>query len=163
METWILMSLTLRKSYAIPAIFLAMLLFNFTVPAMAAGEGISTNKSNIKANVPIDFDATGLTVSTYYTIYTESAIKGNKSTSATATTLEFTLVVDDTYLDTWVTVSLKDAAGTTTLATLEIECVAVIPQYTIDMVGAFIPLLMVFAVVFGLMGGIAMLVLKLVR
>ncbi len=153
----------LRKSHVIPAVFAVMLLFSVAAPVVAAGESISTTKSNIKANVPIKFDATALTVSTYYTIYVETAIKGNKSTSATATALEFTLVVDDTLLDQWVTVALKNSTGTGTLASLEIEVVAVVPQYTIDMIGAFIPLLMAFAVVFGLMGGVVMLVMKLVK
>lgn len=153
----------MHKSYAIPALFAVMLLMSAVTPVIAAGESIDTNKSNIKANVPIKFDAIGLTVSTYYTIYVETTNEGNKSTSSTSTTLEFQVVVGDAYLDQWVTIALKDAAGTSTLASMEMEVVAVVPQYTIDMIGAFIPLLMVFAVVFGLMSGIAILVLKLVR
>jgi hypothetical protein len=147
----------------IPSMIAILFLITAVAPVTAAGETLTTNKSNIKANVPIDFDAGGLTVSTYYTIYVETTLKGNKSTSATATTLEFTFVVDDSLLDQWITVYLKNSSGTGTLATYEIEVVAVIPQYTIDMIGAFIPLLMVFAVVFGLMGGIAILVMKIVR
>lgn len=152
-----------NKTLLFVAPLLAIFLMGLVTPAIAAGEGINTNKANIKANVPLTFTGTGLTVSTYYTFYVESTLLSNKSTSATATTMDFKVVVTDDFMEQWVTMALKAANGTTTLATLEMEVVAVVPQYTLDMIGAFIPLIIVFSTVFGLITGIVLLVTKIVQ
>lgn len=142
---------------------LATFLAGSIAPVTAAGELITTTKSEIKANVPVKYSASGLTASTFYTCYAGSTLKANRSVSATGTTLEFKFAVSDTLVGTYLTIYLKDSAGTNTLSSLTLEVVDVIPQYTIDMLGGFIPLVMVFGAVFGAMGGVVAMVMKIFK
>lgn len=151
------------KKRMLVASFALVTIFALVFPAQAAGEALTTTKDQIKANMPIRFTASGLTASTYYTLYVGSAMKANKSTSATGTNLEYKIVVGDTSVGEYVAVSLRDAAGSVTLATLTMEVVDVIPQYTIDMLGSLFPLIMVFGVVLFAVSGIPAAIIKRIK
>ena len=152
----------MKQKYMV-ASFAFVFLFILVVPVSGAGEVLSTTKDQIKANMPIRFTASGLTVSTYYTLYVGSTLKANKSTSATGTTLEFKIVVSDDYVGEYVTVALKDSTGASTLSSLTMEVVDVVPQYTIDMLGSLFPLIMVFGVVLFAVSGIPSAIIKRIR
>lgn len=161
----------MQKSKALAGVILMLFLAPFMVATMPGAGGVAainltTTKSNIKENVPITFKATGLTVATYYTLYVDTTLKANKSTSATGTTLDYKIVVSSTdgLTNTFVTIALKDVTGAATIhATVVLEVVTVVPQYTIDMIGGLMPLLMAFAVVFGVMAGIVGAVVAIAR
>ena len=151
------------KKRILVASFALMFAFILVFPAQAAGEVLSTTKDQIKANMPIRFTASGLSGSTYYTLYVGTTLKANRSTSATGTTLEFKIVVGDEFVGQYVTVALKDAAGSATLSSLTIEVVDVVPQYTIDMLGSLFPLIMVFGVVLFAVSGIPNAIVRRIR
>lgn len=151
------------KKRMLVASFALVTIFVLVFPASAAGETLSTTKDQIKANMPIRFTASGLTASTYYTLYVGSTLKANKSTSATGTTAEYKIVVGDALVGEYVTVGLRDAAGSAVLSTLVMEVVDVVPQYTIDMLGSLFPLIMVFGVVLFAVSGIPNAIIKRIR
>ena len=147
----------------LPFMFLFALLFFGIVVSSGAGETLTTTKDQIKANMPIRFTSSGLTASTYYTLYIADALKSNKSTSASGTQLEYKVVVGDEYVGQFVDVELRDVAGSAVLASLTMEVVDVIPQYTIDMLGSLFPLIMVFGVVLFAVSGIPNAIIKRIR
>ena len=151
------------KKRILVASFALVCIFALVFPAQAAGEVLTTTKDQIKANMPIRFTASGLTASTYYTLYVGTTLKANKSTSATGQTLEYKIVVGDEYVGEYVTIALKDAAGSSDLSTLTMEVVDVVPQYTIDMLGSLFPLIMVFGVVLFAVSGIPNAIIKRIR
>ena len=99
------------KKRILVASFVLLFVFALVFPAQAAGEVLSTTKDQIKANMPIRFTASGLSGSTYYTLYVGTTLKANRSTSATGTTLEFKIVVGDEFVGQYVRVTRNTHHG----------------------------------------------------
>ncbi len=120
-------------------------------------------KDTVKANVQFRVRASALNASTQYTLYVADVLKGNRSTTATGTTLTFKTTVGEDLVGTFVDVEVRNSTGTGIFATSSVEIVDIIPQSTIDMIGGLLPLIMVFAVIFAVVFGIPQKIAELVK
>lgn len=136
---------------------LAIALLVSGISPVAGAIDLSVSRDTVRANMPFKLTATGLTASTYYTLYIETTLKYNRSTGS-STTLEFEVVLDETYVDQTVNLYLKDSAGSATHDSVQVLVEDIIPQHVIDMVGGLMPYIFVFGVLgalFGIPAGVA--------
>jgi len=133
-----------NKVLAFSVGFAIVLLLSGISPVSGAVD-LSVSRDTVRANMPFTLTATGLTASTYYTLYIESTLKYNRTTGS-AETLEFEVTLGDEYVDQTVDIHLKDSAGTTTHDTVQVLVEDIIPQHVIDMVGGLMPYIFVFGV-----------------
>lgn len=152
-----------QLSYAFIGATLMLMLGASVMPAQGAF-AITTRRDVVKANVPFDVTTTGLTVATYYTVYVDSTLYRNRSASATS--LDWEIVLGADYIDANVDIELKSANGSTTHATLTVYVEDVIPQYLPDMIGGFLPYIAGFTLVsmfFGVIVGLGVVIGRMMK
>jgi len=142
-----------------------LILMGFAIVAPVQGAYTCTTRRDVvKANVPFDVETTGLTVSTYYTLYIGDTLYRNRS--ASAVTLDWEVVLGSSYIDTNVDITLRQANGSGSHATLTVYVEDVIPQYLPDMIGGFLPYIAGFTLVsifFGIIVGLGVVVGRMMR
>lgn len=143
-----MMFLNTMKSFKSRDLFLVLMLSVLGMSVMSVTAVSIDAKDIIKANVQFRVKVTALTVATQYTLYVDDALKGNKSTTATGTTLTFKTTVGESLVGQFIDIEVRNITGTGVLATHTAEVVDIIPQSSIDMIGGLMPLIMVFSVVF---------------
>lgn len=138
-----------RPSNRIIIMMILMLGTLGAVPTLGAVQAYGIDVPDISWDgLPVAIECTGLTAGTIYTVYAESTLKSN-FTCHTGQTSRTVMVNLDRPTDGVLTITLRDQAGTTTHATVDVE----LPEFeTFVPVETVISLAVIVILFFALLG-----------